>query len=158
MVMSREPGSHRVSRRVLRGFAPERFKALRKAAMTTSHLVRLSGVTASTIYGWEKGTYTPQVDKLAAVMKILGRPIEDVVNVPDDERYPGDWRVLGGLTQPQLAAAAGITTAKLQRIECAESEPSDAQIATLSRLLGTTAEAYAAAWRRARNRPAGEPA
>lgn len=157
MVKSCDPGSHRVSRRVLRGFDPERFKALRKSAMTMSDLARTSGVTSSTIYAWEAGTFTPQVDKLASVMKALGSPIGHVVVVPADERYPGDWRVLCGLTQPQLAAAAGMTTGKLQRIECGESEPTGEQSATLSGLLGTSVEEYAAAWRRAHDRPPGAP-
>lgn len=157
MVKSCEPGSHRVSRRVLRGFVPERFKALRKSGMTMSDLARISGVTASTIYAWEAGTFTPQVDKLAAVMKVLGKAIEDVVTVPNDQRYPSDLRVLCGLTQPQLASAAGVTTAKLQRIERGESAPPDDLVEALSRLLGTTAEEYEAAWRRAHERPPGEP-
>lgn len=157
MVESHEHGSHHVSRRVLRGFTPSRFAALRKSTMTMSDLARLSGVPASTIYSWENGTFTPQVDKLAAVMKALGEPIERVVDVPV-ERFPGDWRVLRGLTQPQLAALAGITTARLQRIECAETAPTSEQIATLSSLLGSTAEEYSTAWQRARNRPAGTPA
>lgn len=126
--------------------------------MTMSDLSRLSGVTSSTIYAWEAGTFTPQVDKLAAVMKVLGNPIEYVVEVPVDERYPGDWRVLIGLTQPHLAASAGMSTARLQRIESGEVEPTDAQVETLAQLLGTTPESYRLAWRRAFTRPPGAPA
>ncbi len=157
MVENREPGSGRVSRRVLRGFDRHRFKQLRKSTMTMSDLARLSGVTSSTIYAWEAGTYTPQVDKLAAVMRVLGHPIEYVVEIPADERYPGDWRVLRGLTQPQLAASASIATARLQRIECGETEPTDAQVEALAQLLETAPEEYRAAWRRALVRPPGEP-
>lgn len=158
MVYRCGPESHRVSRRIMRGFSAERFKALRTSAMSLSDLVRLSGVTASTIYAWEAGTTSPQIDKLADAMKALGKPIEDVVNVPIEERYPGDWRVLCGLTQPQLAAAATISTSNLQRIESGERAPTDEQAATLSRLLGTDAEQYRAAWQRARQRPPGTPA
>lgn len=149
---------HRVTRKVLRGFNPPRFKALRVSAMSLSDLVRLSGVTASTIYAWEAGTSTPQVDKLAAAMKALGSSIDDVVEVPIEERFPGDWRVLAGFTQPQLAAAAAISTTGLQRIESGERAPTDEQAATLSRLLGTDAQQYQAAWQRARHRPPGTPA
>lgn len=157
MVSGYETGRHHVSRRVLRGFNAERFTALRKSKTSMMELARLSGVTSSTIYGWEAGTFTPQVDKLASVMKILGRPIEHVVVVPVDERYPGDWRVLCGLTQPQLAAAAGIATTTLKKIERGETTLTDDKAVKLSRLLGTPVEEYEAAWRRARDRPAGAP-
>lgn len=157
MVGSREPESRRVSRRVLRGFDRQGFKRLRKSTMTMSDLARLSGVNSSTIYAWEAGTFTPQVDKLAAVMKVLGIPIKNVVEVPAEERYPGDWRVLSGLTQPQLAASAGMATARLQRIECGETEPTDAQVETLAQLLGVTPDEYQLSWRRALTRPPGAP-
>lgn len=144
-----------MSRCVLRGFDPARFRRLRKSKTVMLELARLSEVTASTIYAWEAGTCTPQVDKLAAVMRVLDTPIEHVVLVSLDQRYPGDWRVLRGLTQPKLAAAAGIPTAKLQRIECAETTPTEEQMKVLSGLLGTTPEEYRLAWRRARDRPPG---
>ncbi|BCI84572.1 hypothetical protein MTY66_61970 (plasmid) [Mycolicibacterium sp. TY66] len=158
MVYSYDPESRRVSRRVLRGFSPERFKALRKATMTLSDLVRASGVTASSFYAWEAGTSSPQVDKLAAAMQALGHPIESVVQTPVDERFPGDWRVLTGLTQPQLAASANISTSNLQRIESGERAPTDEQAEVLAGLVGTDAEQYRAAWLRARKRPPGTPA
>lgn len=157
MVDTYERESRRVSRRVLRGFSPERFVALRKSKMSTSDLARLSRVTASTLYAWQKGTFTPQVDKLAAVMKVLATPIEQVVLIPRDQRFPGDWRVLSGLTQPVLASSAGIATSKLQRIESGESQPTTEQVNVLSSLLGATAEEYRAAWLRARDRPPGTP-
>lgn len=148
---------HHVSRRVLRGFNAERFTALRKSKMSMMELARLSGITSSTIYAWEAGTFTPQVDKLAAVMKVLGSPIEHVVVLPIDQRFPGDWRVLCGLTQPQLAASAGIATTTLKRIERGEMSLTDDKATKLSHLLGTTVEEYGAAWRRVRERPPGAP-
>lgn len=48
----------------------------------------------------EAGKGTPQIDLLARVMAILETPIEHVVAIAPDERYPGDWRVIKGLTQP----------------------------------------------------------
>ena len=53
-------------------------------------------------------------------MRILDAPIEQVVTIPADERYPGDWRVIKGLTQPELAAAAKIATTTLRGIERAD--------------------------------------
>lgn len=146
-----------MSRRVLRGFDPARFSALRKGKMPTLELARLSGVTVSTLYAWEAGTYSPQVDKLAAAMKVLNSPIEHVVIVARDERFPGDWRVLRGVTQPQLAALASISTSTLKKIERGESTLTDENAEVLSRLLGTTPAEYKAAWRRAKERPPGTP-
>ncbi|MGB8404806.1 MAG: helix-turn-helix transcriptional regulator [Mycobacterium sp.] len=146
-----------MSRRVLRGFDPERFKELRKNGPVMGELARLSGVTTTTIYAWEKGTYTPQVDKLAAVMEVLGAPIEYVVRVPRDERYPGDWRVLLGVTQPKLASMAGIATSILNKIERGEVTLSKEKAVVLSQLVHASTEEYTAAWQRARTRPAGAP-
>lgn len=157
MVGDYESGCRHVSRRVLRGFDPERFATLRKSKTAMNELARLSEVSSSTIYAWENGTFTPQVDKLAAVMKVLGAPIEHVVVIPLDQRYPGDWRVLLGLTQPKLAAAAGIATNTLKKIERGESSLTADKAEILSRLVGTTPEEYCAAWRRVHERPPGAP-
>lgn len=157
MVSGYETERHHVSRRVLRGFNREKFSSLRKSKMAMMELSRLSGVTSSTIYAWEAGTYTPQVDKLAAVMRVLGHPIEYVVEVPVDERYPGDWRVLTGQTQPQLAAKAGIATTTLKKIERGESTLAEDKAAVLSRLVGAPDHEYSASWLRARNREPGAP-
>jgi len=159
MVAGYEAKGCRMSRRVLRGFTPAQFTTLRKGSkMAMGELARLSGVTASTIYAWENGTYTPQVDKLAAVMKVLDTPIEHVVIVPRDRRHPGDWRVLQGWTQPQLAVMAGIATTTLKRIERGEVTLTNQKAETLSRLLKTTVEEYRAAWQRVHDRPQGAPA
>lgn len=133
------------------------FSALRKSKMVMSELARLSGVGSSTIHAWEAGTYTPQVDKLAAVMKVLGSPIEDVVEILRTDRFPGDWRVLCGLTQPQLAGLAGIATSTLKKIESGESMLTDGKAEVLARLVGASVEEYRAAWLRARQRPPGMP-
>ncbi|MGB8404807.1 MAG: helix-turn-helix transcriptional regulator [Mycobacterium sp.] len=141
-----------------RGFDRERFNALRKSKSAVGDIARVAGVHATTIYYWEKGVVTPQVDKLAAVMEVLGAPIEYVVRVPRDERYPGDWRVLLGVTQPRLAALAGIPTTTLRMIERGEVKLSHEKAVALSRLVNASTEEYVAAWQRARTRPAGEPA
>ena len=97
----------------------------------------------------------PQVDLLARVMRILEAPIEQVVTIPASERYPGDWRVIKGLTQPELAAAAKIATTSLRGIERADIGLTDVNAVNLACLLGITVEEYRAAYRRARQRPAG---
>ena len=152
------PHGPRMTRRVLRGFDPGAFSALRhRAGISVSDLSRLSGVSLSTIHHWEAGRRTPQIDILAAVMAVLKAPIDTVVLIAPDQRYPGDWRVMSGLTQPQLAANAHIATAILQRIERGEYPLSDRNAEALARVLGITTDAYKAAYQRARQRPAGAP-
>ena len=146
----------RMTRRVLRGFDPQAFAhARRRSGLSVSDLARLADVGTSTIHAWEAGKGTPQVDLLARVMEILKTPISQVVTIEPDERYPGDWRVIRGLTQPELAAAAKIATTTLRGIERADIALTDANAITLAGLLGITVEEYRAAYTRARQRPAG---
>lgn len=152
------PSGRRMTRRVLHGFDRHAFTALRQSrGISVSDLARLSGASLSTIHHWEAGTRTPQVDILAAVMAVLKAPIEAVVLIAPDHRYPGDWRVMSGLTQPQLAASAHIATAILQRIERGEYPLSDKNAEALAAVLGIATDEYRAAYQRARQRPAGSP-
>ncbi len=152
------PHGPRMTRRVLRGFDRSAFRELRhRAGISVSDLSRLSGVSLSTIHHWEAGTRTPQVDILAAAMAVLETPIETVVLIDPDQRYPGDWRVMSGLTQPQLAARAHIATAILQRIERGEYPLSDKSAESLAAVLDIAADTYRAAYQRVRQRPAGTP-
>lgn len=147
-----------MSRRVLRGFSREHFAATRaRAGLSVSDLARRASVAVSTIHHWEAGTRTPQIDILAAVMTVLGAPIASVVLVDADQRYPSDLRVVRGLTQPQLAAAAGLTTAAVARIERADAPLSDTNAALIARVVGVDVHQYRAAYQRARTRPAGTP-
>lgn len=148
----------RMTRRVLRGFsAPAFADARRRTGISVSDLSRLSDVSPATIFNWEAGKGTPQVDLLARVMRILGTPIEEVVTIPPAERYPGDWRVIKGLTQPELAAAAKIATTTLRGIERADAGLTDKNAASLAEQLGISVDEYRAAYQRARERPAGAP-
>ena len=151
---------HRVhmSRRVLRGFSPREFAAIRaRAGLSVSDLSRLAGVAVSTIHHWEAGTRSPQIDILAGVMSVLDAAIEAVVLIDPGERYPGDWRTLRGLTQPQLAAAASLPTATIQRIERADYPLSEKNAEIIANVLDITSDEYRAAYERARTRPAGAP-
>lgn len=153
------PHSHRMSRRVLRGFSPQEFAAIRtRAGLSVSDLARIADVAVSTIHHWEAGTRSPQVDILASVMKVFDAPIEAVVLIPADDRYPGDWRVMKGLTQPQLARAAGVTTVTIQRIERADYPLSDKNAENIAAVLDISTHEYRAAYQRARDRPAGASA
>lgn len=144
---------------MLRGFSAQALTAVRtQAGFTVSDLARLADVAVSTVHHWEAGTRSPQIDILAKVMTVLGAPIDSVVLIADHERYPGDWRVMTGRTQPQLAAAAGIPTAIVTRIERADYPLSDTNAHTLATVLGISAEEYKAAYQRARDRHPGTPA
>lgn len=149
----------RMTRRVLRGFNAQAFAdARRRRDISVADLSRMSDVGQSTIHAWEKGTFTPQVDLLARVMGILKTPIEQVVDIAADERYPGDWRVVRGMMQPELAAAAGIATTTLRGIERADVSLTDANAEKLAGLLDITVDEYRAAYQRCRQRPPGTSA
>jgi transcriptional regulator with XRE-family HTH domain len=148
-----------MTRRVLRGFNVQAFNAARRQnGIRVSDLSRLADVSQAALFHWDAGKSTPQVDLLARVMRILEAPIEQVVTIPVDERYPGDWRVIKGLTQPELAAAAKIATTTLRGIERADIGLSDANAATLASRLGISVEQYRGSYQRARQRPAGTSA
>lgn len=148
----------RMSRRILRGFNPATFSTVRKSHYTVAELARLSGVGMSTIHAWEAGRGTPQVHLLARVMQLLQTPIEQVIDIKPAERFPGDWRIIRGLTQPELAAAAKIATGTLSTIENGTTPLAEANADKLASLLGITATEYRAAYERARTRPPGTPA
>lgn len=149
----------RMTRRVLRGFSAQAFVDARaNRGITVADLSRMADVSQATIFNWERGKGTPQVDLLARVMKYLDVPIERVVLIAPDERYPGDWRVVRGMMQPELAAAAGIATTTLRGIERADAALTEANAETLAGLLGIAVDEYRAAYQRCRQRPPGTSA
>ncbi len=148
-----------MSRRVMRGFSAEALRnARRDAGLSQTETARVARVGADTIRRWEQGESSPQVDLLAKVVGVLGVTIADVVHVPKAERYPGDWRVLLGLTQPQLGAKAGVATQIVSSVERGVISLSDNVAAKLSVALDISEIELRASYERARNRPAGEPA
>lgn len=143
----------------MRGFQPDQLeKARRSAGVSQRELARLARLNADTIRRWELGDSSPQVDLLARVTAAIGISIPDVVKVPEGERYPGDWRILRGLTQPQLGAAAGVTTQIVGSIERGEISLSDNVAKRLSAALQISESELRESYERVRNRPAGEPA
>ncbi|MBY6382579.1 MULTISPECIES: helix-turn-helix domain-containing protein [Rhodococcus] len=159
MVSSDAERNFAVSRRVLRGFDPTRLIQARKdKGMSRADMARLAGLNGATVQRWESGSRSPQVDTLSLVAKALQMSISDFVDVPEGERFPGDWRVLRGLTQPQLGKLAGISTSEVGRIERGEVPLTDASAKALSRQLEISIEELRASHERARNRPAGTPA
>ncbi|QHN28980.1 helix-turn-helix transcriptional regulator [Gordonia pseudamarae] len=107
-----------MSRQVVRGFDPGRFRALREAAgLSRADIARRGGLSVNTISTWERGIAIPNVDTLAAAVDVIGAAMADVVIVADDELTLADLRVRAGLTQPQLAAAASLATTTVAYLE-----------------------------------------
>ncbi|QZS52639.1 helix-turn-helix domain-containing protein [Rhodococcus opacus] len=143
----------------MRGFQPDQLeKARRSAGVSQRELARLARLNADTIRRWELGDSSPQVDLLARVTAAIGVPISDLVKVPEGDRYPGDWRILRGLTQPQLGAAAGVTTQIVGSVERGEISLSDNVARKLSAALQIPETELRASYERVRTRPAGTPA
>lgn len=148
-----------MSRRVMRGFQPEKLESARRAAgISQAELGRIVRIKAETVRRWEQGSSSPQVDLLARVVDAIGVTIADVVHVPEGERYPGDWRVLRGLTQPVLGAEAGVTTQTVGSVERGEISLSDNVAHKLSAALGIPESELRASYERVRDRPPGSSA
>lgn len=146
----------RMTRRVLRGFNAQAFaEARRRSGISVSDLSRLANVAPATIFNWEAGKGSPQVDLLARVLRAIDIPVDQIVTVPLDERFPSDWRVIKGMTQPELAASANIATTTLRGIERADAALTEANAVALASVLGVSADEYRAAYQRARERPSG---
>lgn len=147
-----------VPRRVLRGFDPIAFKSLREErGHTIGELARLSDVAKPTLYAYERGTRQPQVDVLARVIDALQAPMSAVMKVDPDDRHPGDWRVLTGKTQPQLAQSVGLSTSLVRDIEAGEASLTPNSASRLAAGVGITVDEYVKSYERCKNRPAGTP-
>ncbi|WP_099020913.1 helix-turn-helix domain-containing protein [Mycolicibacterium palauense] len=148
-----------MTRKVMRGFDRAKLTQARIAKnLSVADLARLTGISVSALHKWEAGQATPQIDFLVRIMATLKTPIDQVVTIDPADRYPGDWRVIRGLTQPQLAAAARIATSTLRGIERGEKGLSDANAETLAQILGISTAEYRQAYEHARQRPPGTTA
>jgi len=140
----------------MRGFDARRFREIRKrVGYSPGELGRLSEVSPGTIRGWERGSATPQVDKLAAVAGVLGVSIAEILVIRSDDVFLADLRVLAGLTQPLLALQVGIATSTLGALELGEAPMSEAVEDSIAHVLGRTRHEVRAAYERSRTRPAG---
>lgn len=140
----------------MRGFDADSLRSLRIAAgIGPAELARVSGVSENAVRSWENSKATPLIDKLRAVMETLAQPISAVVLVPEDERYMSDLRILAGLTQPELAAKAGIPTPSLSGIERGHRPLTDRVVDDLCSALGVNEATLKAAYSRTRTRPPG---
>lgn len=147
-----------MTRRPLRGFDRERLIELRtEKGYTRGDLARFAEVSVAAVRAWESGQATPQVDRLARVVKALEVPMSELVRIPPHERYLGDLRVQAGLTQPQLAREVGISTASLSSLELGETSLREQVAEQLARALGVDTAEVRAAYERSRTRPPGTP-
>lgn len=133
-------------------------KARTDAGLSRQDLARLARTGRATIDNWETGRSSPQIDVLIRVADVLKLDLETLIRIPHDQRFPGDWRVIRGLTQPQLAAATGLSTTTIGAIERGEVTLADASATTIAAALDITAATYRDAYERSRTRPAGTPA
>ncbi len=131
----------RVGRHVVRGFQPGKLLALRGAddpkkppRIKIRDLARVTGIGMTTIRNWETGVSVPQVDKLLKVATKLGvkPPMDELIVVPRDERFPADWRALYGLLQPDLGRIVGIETSVISLIETGTRIPTPEQAAAIA--------------------------
>ena len=107
-----------MGRRVRRGFDRELFReAVKAAGLPPADLARLADISPATIHSWERRGGSPDVERLARIAAVLGVDITAFVHVSDDECFPADLRVRKGLTQVQLAAAAGLSTTVVSGFE-----------------------------------------
>ncbi|PZU02800.1 MAG: transcriptional regulator [Gordonia sp. (in: high G+C Gram-positive bacteria)] len=148
-----------MSRRVLRGFDPDQLVELRKRkGWTVTDAARVADVTARTLRNWEAGEVSPQIDLLRRLVSELGGSVSDVVRIPEENRFPGDWRVLRALTQPELGRKAGVSTATIGAVERGEIRLSDAVAKAIAQALDVPVDEYRTSHDRARRRPPGTPA
>ena len=149
-----------MGRRVRRGFDHEAFRAaLAAAGVPRSDLARLADISATTIQSWLRpGGAAPDIERLSRICTVLGVEVTALVRVPDEECLPSDLRVRKGLTQVQLAVAAGLSTTVVSGFERAETRWAPSKAAKLAPILGVSVEELEQAWRLARTRPAGAPA
>lgn len=152
-IHARVPG---MSRRVLRGFRPEKVVELREiAGFTRGDLARLVDVSSGAVAKWETGRSTPSVDTLARVAALLHTTVEAFIDIPADERFLGDLRALAGLTQPQLAAETGYSSSTIAQLEKGQARLTPSQAGRIAAAIDSTVPDVQAAYARTRSRPPG---
>ncbi|WP_454793836.1 helix-turn-helix transcriptional regulator [Mycolicibacterium lutetiense] len=148
-----------MSRAVRRGFRREHFAELLAASgMSRGDIARLAEMSPASIHSWIRRGVDPDVERLSRVAKVLEIDMTEFVHVADDECFPSDLRVRAGLTQVQLATAAGVSTTVLSGFERAETRWSERKGSAIAAALGVSLDELHKAWERSRTRPAGTPA
>ena len=143
-----------MSRKVIRGFDPQALADLRRSrGFSPGELGRVAGVSENAIRYWESSSSSPQIDKLVAVLRVLEAPVAAVVAIDRSDALLSDLRILAGLTQPELAAAAGIPTSTLAALERGHRPLSENATGALAAALAVPSEDVRAAYERTRTQP-----
>jgi transcriptional regulator with XRE-family HTH domain len=138
-------------RRGVRGFSPAALRAARqRAGWDYGTLADASGVSASSIGGWERGTNEPSPRRLKLVADALGIAIADLVR-PSTSRTLTAIRTALGLSVDAAAAAAGISRATLSRTESGSGEVTPRTIHALALAYALDEHDIEQAWRLTRN-------
>ncbi|WP_225730979.1 MULTISPECIES: helix-turn-helix transcriptional regulator [unclassified Nocardia] len=117
-----------VSRRVLRGFLPDKLAdAIDAAGLNNYTLARLSDVSRQTLTNWLSGRATPSIDLLRRVLEVLQQrhrdrglapvTIGDLYTYDRDNPMLSDLRIMALLTQPELGRKAGLPTTVVRELE-----------------------------------------
>jgi transcriptional regulator with XRE-family HTH domain len=143
-------GVQKVSPAALRRQRNRRKLSLRQLSL-------LSGVGVATISAWESGRRAPSARLLAAVADALEIAIADLVPVTPRRLILADLRHQVGLSQRAAAKEAGLSPSMYQAIETGFRPADQAQLDTLSTLLGVTEGDFTDIWERTRQVYLGYP-
>lgn len=126
--------------------------------MSRGDIARLAEMSPDTINSWIRRGVDPDIERLSRIAKVLAVDMSEFVHVPDEECLASDLRIRAGLTQVQLAAAAGLSTTVISGFERAETRWNDRKAEAIAKVLGVSVEQLRQAWQRSRTRPPGQPA
>jgi len=133
-------------------FDPARLRALRVAAgLTQRQLAARAGVVPGRIGDWERGRFRPEppsLTRLAAALDVAPAALQTPTGTPT----LADLRGEAGLTQRQLAAAAGLTPGAYAYLELGATTLRPPATAALAGALGVDADTVTAAHTRADGR------
>ena len=59
-------------------------KLLEKRGVTAYEVGKATGISTATLSHWKQGKYTPKVDKLSAIAKYFGVPLEELLEESND--------------------------------------------------------------------------
>lgn len=120
--------------------------------MSRADLARHADLSVGAIRSWEVAGTNPQVDTLARAAMALNVEMADLVVLDPQETHLSDLRVLAGLTQPQLAAVAGLSTTALAGLEQGHIRLRGDHIDRLASALKVAPDLIQSAYERSRNR------
>lgn len=107
-------------------FDPATVRDARYAAgLTVPDLAGRVGVSVGTVKAWEAGRRTPRAATLQRLAGTLGLAVDDLIDPGVRLRDLADLRSTAGLDVANAAAALGLSTSMLRRVEAGELLPPD---------------------------------